>query len=81
MSKVRELRENRGYTQDDMAEKLGLKSKNAYSMKERGERKFSLEEANKISLIFEMPIEQIFFNNEVTKKITLQKSKYNPQAS
>lgn len=70
MSKVRELRQKFGYTQDYMAEKMGLKSKNAYSLKERGERKFSLEEANVISLIFGLPIEQIFFDNEVIKKIT-----------
>lgn len=70
MSKVRELRQKFGYTQDYMAEKMGLKSKNAYSLKERGERKFSLEEANVISLIFGLPIEQIFFDNEVIKSIT-----------
>ncbi|MBC3901563.1 helix-turn-helix domain-containing protein [Acetobacterium malicum] len=70
MSKVRELRQKYGYTQDYMAERMGLRSKNAYSLKERGERKFSLDEANIISLIFELPIEQIFFENEVTKKIT-----------
>jgi DNA-binding XRE family transcriptional regulator len=67
MSKVRKLRQKYGYTQDYMAEKMGLKSKNAYSLKERGERKFSLEEANIVSLIFELPIEQIFFESEVTK--------------
>ncbi|KAF5070522.1 hypothetical protein DSECCO2_221120 [anaerobic digester metagenome] len=67
MGKVRELRQKYGYTQDYMAERMGLRSKNAYSLKERGERKFSLDEANVISLIFKMPIEQIFFDNEVTK--------------
>ncbi|AFA48221.1 helix-turn-helix transcriptional regulator [Acetobacterium woodii] len=81
MSKVRELRQKYGYTQDYMAEKMVLKSKNAYSLKERGERKFSLEEANVISLIFEMPIEQVFFENEVTKRIINKKSKQKPKAS
>lgn len=74
MSKLRELRKENCYTQSDMATKIGLKSKNAYSLKERGKRKFSLEEANQISLIFGHPIEEIFFDNEVIEMSTGNKA-------
>ncbi|MFZ7120726.1 MAG: helix-turn-helix transcriptional regulator [Eubacteriaceae bacterium] len=72
--KVRELRENAGLTQGDMASLLGLTSINAYSMKERGQRRFSLEEAKKISDIFKMKIEDIFFDVTITSMVNLDET-------
>ncbi len=71
-NKLKKIREEKGLTQKDMALKLGLKSKNAYSMKERGERKISLNEAKVISLILGDSIDEIFFGNKVNITVTNQ---------
>jgi DNA-binding XRE family transcriptional regulator len=59
--KLKKIREECGYTQDEMAKKLGHNSKSAYNMKENGTRKVTVEEAYKISKIFNKSIEEIFF--------------------
>ena len=69
-AKLRKLRIKHGFTQDDMANKLGYNSKSTYNMKEKGTRKITVEEALKISKIFNKTIEEIFFDNEVVKKTT-----------
>lgn len=69
-NKLKKIREEKGLTQEDMALKLGLKSKNAYSMKERGERKISLNEAKVISLILGNTIDEIFFGKNVNVTVT-----------
>lgn len=68
--KLRAKREELGFTQEDMSKELGYKSKNAYSLKERGERKFDLEEANMIAKMFGTSIDALFFDNEVTEMVT-----------
>ena len=45
--RLRELRKMKGLTCEDMAAVLGLKTKAAYSKKERGKTKFSLKDARK----------------------------------
>lgn len=67
--KLRELRESSGKTQEEMAELIGLSSANAYSLKERGERKFSLDEAKIIADSFNLRIEDIFFASEITNTV------------
>lgn len=67
--KLRELRESSGKTQEEMAELIGLSSANAYSLKERGERKFSLDEAKIIADSFNLRIEDIFFASEITNSV------------
>lgn len=57
---LKSLRASRGYTQGEMALKLGI-SKNAYNRKELGLREFTLSEAKKISDIFQCKIDDIFF--------------------
>ncbi len=52
--KVKKLRENANMTQEEMAEQLGLSSANAYSLKEREERRFSLEKARVIAKFFRL---------------------------
>ena len=49
---IKELRKQSGKTQAEMAKILGLSSANAYSLKERGERRFSIEEARVLSDVF-----------------------------
>lgn len=64
------MREELGYTQDEMAKKLGYNSKSAYNMKEKGTRKVTVEEAYTISNIFNKSIEEIFFDSIVAEKAT-----------
>ncbi len=68
MSKLKELREQSGLKQDEIAAMLGTSLPN-YNKKENGEIKVSLIEAKKIADFFQMSIEEIFFNNEFPKMI------------
>ena len=52
-----------------ICELIGVK-RITYYKKESGTVKFSLDEAKKISDYFKMPIEEIFFTNEVSKSET-----------
>lgn len=69
LNKLKGLRVEKGLTQSDIAEYLKI-SKNSYHRKETGSNEFSLNEAYKLSLLFEKTLEEIFFKNEVTKTIT-----------
>ncbi|GAB6891139.1 helix-turn-helix transcriptional regulator [Geobacillus stearothermophilus] len=53
------LRKKKGITQKELASYLGI-SVRAYSMKERGERQFTLDEMFKLRDFFDMRIEDIF---------------------
>lgn len=64
--KLRELRNSKNISADEMSEILGLETKAAYYKKEAGNVKFTLAEAKKISDFFNLPIEEIFFANEVS---------------
>lgn len=59
-----EARKAIGYTQEDMAARLGI-SASHYSMIESGDRTPSLPLARKISQLLHMPIEQLFFDHEL----------------
>lgn len=65
--KLRALRNQKGISAETMAEILGLETKAAYYKKEVGSVKFTLAEAKKIADYFELPIEEIFFANEVSQ--------------
>ena len=65
MSKLKTIRENLGYKQEDIAELIGVSLPN-YCKKENGDVKVSLIEAKKISTKFNMSIDEIFFNDEVS---------------
>lgn len=69
MSRLRELREQSGLKQDELAVIIGVSPPN-YCKKESGEIRVSLIEAKKISDFYKMPIEDIFFNTEVSKNDT-----------
>lgn len=68
--RLKEIRAREGASCERMALVLGLETKSAYSKKENGDVKFTLVEAKKIADFFNMTIESIFFENEVSFKET-----------
>lgn len=60
--KLRELRIQNGYTTKDMSNKLGI-SKPFYSQLENQNRRLSYDMAAKISQIFDMKPDQIFYQD------------------
>lgn len=73
-STLKKIRIDNKLTLLQMSELLGYNSPNAYSRKEKGERKFTIDEARTISLFFKLPIEDIFFNHKVPIKGILQEA-------
>jgi len=67
--KLKQIRTEKNIMSKEMAELLGLK-KALYSKKENGQVKFSLEESKKIADYFNMKIEDIFFEDKVSKMET-----------
>ncbi|MBQ8168499.1 helix-turn-helix transcriptional regulator [bacterium] len=61
---IQKLRLDRGYSQEKMAEKLGI-SRNAFGMIERGEINTSIGRINQIYKIFNIDIIKLFDNIEV----------------
>lgn len=59
--RLRELRIEKGFTCEKMAELMGLETKSAYSKKELGQTKISLEDAKKISDILGYNLYDIFW--------------------
>lgn len=57
--RIKSLRESRGVSQTFMAKKMGI-STSSYNMKERGNRKFSIEDLESISKILNVPIANFF---------------------
>ncbi|NQS75286.1 MAG: helix-turn-helix transcriptional regulator [Peptococcaceae bacterium] len=68
--RLRERREKLGITQEEISEKLGFKSKNAYSLKERGLRKIYVNEAFEIAKILGCSIGDLFYIDGVNKRVT-----------
>ena len=60
-------RNEKGLTQEKIAEMLGI-SKQNYNLKENGKLDFNLVEVKKILLILEDSYDNIFFEENVTKK-------------
>lgn len=64
--KLRKIRQEKNIKAKEIAEKMGLKTEGAYYKKETGTVPFTLEEGKIVSDILEMPIEEIFFTNEIS---------------
>lgn len=64
--KLRQIRQKNGIKAKDIAHRLGLKTEGAYYKKETGNVPFTLEEGKIISEIIGLPIEEIFFANELS---------------
>jgi len=62
--KLKSLRVERNLTQDELGKMIGIHEA-TYNRKEQGMNKFSLDEAKRISDIFDLPIELIFFSKRV----------------
>lgn len=62
--KLKEIREKKGITQENMAAILGYNHKSGYGKLENGDRKISVEQAKLIADFFKMSIEDIFFDNK-----------------
>ena len=66
--KLRKIRQEKNIKAKEIADKLGLKTEGAYYKKETGFVPFTLEEGKIIADILKMPIEEIFFTNELSCK-------------
>lgn len=64
--KLRKIRQEKGIKARDIAQKLGLKTEGAYYKKETGNVPFTLKEGKVISEIIGLPIEEIFFTEELS---------------
>ena len=64
--KLKQVREEKGYTIDDMAEVI-KKSPCNYFKKENGDVKFSVNEAIQISKFLRRKVESIFFEEELSE--------------
>lgn len=70
--RLRKIRKEKNISASEMKDILGLKTEAAYYKKESGRVKFSLEEARIISERVKMKIEDIFFEDEVSKNDTFK---------
>ncbi len=66
--KLRGIRNEKGYTMQELANKLGI-TKNCYYKKENGITDFYLDEVRKILIIFDCKFEDIFFETVVNQKV------------
>lgn len=66
---IKSVRLKKGISTEQMAKLMGYKGSNAYFRKENGDRKFSVEDIMKVSMILEIPIQDIFFENKITEKV------------
>lgn len=70
-STVKTLREEKGMTQQQVAELLGMHRTN-YSKIEKGERDLSIEAVNIIAKFFGMTIDEIVnFNGKIPEEVTI----------
>ncbi len=67
--KLKELREKKKYTIEDMAKVIGKSAPN-YFKKESGDVKFSVNEALQISSFLKTKVEKIFFTEELSDNET-----------
>lgn len=71
--RIKQLRENKGITQEDIAKKLNIKQ-STYSNKEAGKRSFTVEELLKLELILGVSISDMY--KELKRKVEGDLSKW-----
>ena len=71
---IKSLRIKRDFSQLEIAEKLGI-SRSSYIAFEQGKRELTLAEANELSKIFEISLEDIFSGKSSMPTVTLKKTK------
>ena len=65
---LKQLRLEQGFTQSEMAEKIGYARKSSYQMLESGQVRLRFEQAEKIAEIFNISLDEIFFDTKVRAK-------------
>ncbi len=66
---IRSTRIKNGVSMEEMSSLLGYEAANTYFRKEKGDRKFNVEDIVKISSVLEIPIQKLFFEKVVTEKV------------
>ncbi|MEK3747909.1 helix-turn-helix transcriptional regulator [Paenibacillus sp. FSL E2-8871] len=74
LEKIKSLRKCIGLSLEEMASILGYESLNGYYYLEVGRGKFSAEALAKVADTFHVPLEQLFFEDEVTDSVTMEPS-------
>ena len=64
---IKEKRNEKGYTVDEMAVKLGLTNGSMYSKRENGHYKFKAEEVMMLTKILNIPMKKLFLSNDYSK--------------
>jgi len=72
LERVKRLREERGYSQQQMADMLGMKDKSNYNRYEKGIYVFNADFVPKLAAVLEVPMEYLF-TLKVTDLETIQK--------
>lgn len=60
-------RREQGFSQAEFARMLGLTSRNAYALKENGQRRFTVQESIAIAHLLGTTVESLFSSPQVTK--------------
>ncbi|MEO6728521.1 MAG: helix-turn-helix transcriptional regulator [Candidatus Dojkabacteria bacterium] len=67
--KIKQLREEKGLSQQDLAFQLGYESGTAIHLIEKGDRKINIESLSKIANVFSIPID--FFIKRISRESIL----------
>lgn len=67
VEKIKRLRKEANISLDKMSELLGYDSPNGYYYLESGRSKFTAEKLASVSRILMIPIDELFFEDEITK--------------
>lgn len=73
LKKIRDLRIEKEISHEEMSERLGYPGYHYYYKKEVGIRKMSVEDIARIAAVLEVPIESLFFEEEVTEMESVNK--------
>lgn len=76
LSLIKNAREKKGYTQQTMADKLGLRDKSKYSRRENGVYSFQLEELPLLAKALDIPYENFFDSNVAKTETNKEVSKW-----
>jgi putative transcriptional regulator len=67
LDKIKELRKEKGLSQEDVAKMLGFKTVYPYHRKESGQQSFTAEELMTLSQIYNVPYEKFFYTSSCKK--------------
>ncbi|GAB2558435.1 helix-turn-helix domain-containing protein [Gracilibacillus alcaliphilus] len=67
LDKIENLRKKANYSLGDMSKLLGYESVNGYYYLEKGRSNFSAETLAKVASIFDLTVDELFFEIEIAK--------------